>query len=157
MLSNNVVDGASAGISSVNFNEGGRMSAISGNLVRNLHAGTSYDPDKNIGGLGITVEADSTVTGNVVEKAERFGMNIGWGPFLRDVIVSSNIIRDSRTGIRVSVVEGAGKAVIAENVISGAPGGAIVGHHWEEAVTGDLAQGGSGRHRHLSIERNTVS
>jgi hypothetical protein len=55
------------------------------------------------------------------------------------------------------VVDGAGKAVIADNIISGASGGAIVGHHWEEAVTGDLAQGGGGRHRNLSIERNEVS
>jgi uncharacterized secreted repeat protein (TIGR03808 family) len=157
VIANNVVDGASSGISSVNFNDGGRMTVISGNIVRNLHVGTSYDPAGMHGGLGISVEADASVTGNVIEKADRFGMNIGWGPYLRDVVVSANVIRESPTGIRVSVVEGAGKAIIVDNIISGATNGAIVGHHWEEAVTGDLADGGWRSPANLSIARNTVS
>jgi hypothetical protein len=55
------------------------------------------------------------------------------------------------------VVEGAGKASIANNIISGFTKGAIIGHRWKEASTGDLALLGNDGHGHLSIERNTVS
>ena len=64
---------------------------------------------------------------------------LGWGPYLRDVVVTSNVIRGSKTGIYVSVVEDAGTAHIADNTISGSKNGAVVGYRWKDAVTGDLA------------------
>ena len=34
MIANNIVDGAATGICVVNFNEGGRLAVVSGNIVR---------------------------------------------------------------------------------------------------------------------------
>ena len=96
------------------------------------------------------------MTGNVIENAERVGLGLGWGPYLRDVIATSNVIRGSQTGIMVSVVEGARSTVISDNIISGAAKGAIVGYRWHEKATGDMANGDNEGFTHLSIERNRV-
>lgn len=157
VVANNIVDGAANGISIVNFNEGGRMAVCSGNIVRNLSRQGPYPAEAPGFGVGITVEADTTVTGNVIENAPLFGINIGWGPYLRNVIATGNVIRQAGTGIAVSVAEGAGSAVISDNIIDGAANGAIVGHRWAEPATGDLAAGGNGGYAHLTVERNHVS
>ncbi|MBO6719110.1 MAG: TIGR03808 family TAT-translocated repetitive protein [Rhizobiaceae bacterium] len=157
VISSNIVDGAANGISIVNFNEGGRMAVCSGNLVRNLATSGPYPADPPGFGVGITVEADTSVTGNVIESAPRYGMHIGWGPFMRNVVATGNVIRDVGEGIAVSVVEGTGTAVISDNVIDKAANGAIVGHRWTEAVTGDLASSGGSGFPNILVERNQVS
>lgn len=156
VISNNIVDGAAKGISIVNFNEGGRLGVCSGNLVRNLSEKGPYESSGAGFGIGITVEADAAVTGNVVEGAPRFGMQLGWGPFLRNVTATGNVIRQAGTGIAVSVVEGAGAAIISDNVISETRNGAIVGNRWGKAATGDLARIGNAGFPHLTVERNHV-
>ncbi len=155
LISGNLVDGAANGISVVNFNEGGRLATVTGNIVRNLKSEGPYTADAPGFGVGITVEAETTVTGNTVEGAPVYGMQLGWGPYLRNVAATGNVIRDCGTGIAVSVVEGAGKAVITGNVVDGARNGGIIGHSWAEAATGELD--GSGRYKHLTVERNAVS
>ncbi|TIS88212.1 TIGR03808 family TAT-translocated repetitive protein [Mesorhizobium sp.] len=157
IISNNIVDGAANGISIVNFNEGGRMGVCSGNIVRNLSTSGPYPADAPGFGVGISVEADTTVSGNVVENAPLYGMQIGWGPYMRNVVATANIIRKAGTGIVVTVVEGAGTAVISDNVIDGAQNGAIIGQRWAEPVTGDLAASGDAGYAHLTVERNHVS
>jgi uncharacterized secreted repeat protein (TIGR03808 family) len=154
LIAGNVVDGAANGISVVNFNEGGRLAVVSGNLVRNLSTSGPYLADAPGFGVGITVEADTVASGNVVENAPLYGMHLGWGPYLRNVVATGNMIRNAGEGIAVTVVEGAGQAVISDNVISGAQRGAIMGHRWKEAVTRDLATGGAERFPHLSINGN---
>jgi uncharacterized secreted repeat protein (TIGR03808 family) len=156
LIANNVVDGAAIGISIANFMQGGRIAVVSGNMIRNIHASAPYENDDQFFGIGISAEADTAISGNVIEKAANFGLSLGWGPYLRDVVVSSNVVREASTGIGVTVVEGAGKALISDNIITGHARGAIIGHRWKEAVTGDLALRGSGAHEHLAIERNTV-
>src|SRR5690606_37354479 len=101
VISSNLVDGATTGISIANFLEGGRLAVCSGNLIRNLSAVGPYPPQISGFGIGIAAEADTTVTGNVIEGAPRFGLLLGWGPYLRDVIAMQNVIRDSGTGIGV--------------------------------------------------------
>src|ERR1700741_2484749 len=112
VIANNTVDGAALGVSVCNFNEGGRLSVVQGNIIRNLlpkrPIGTAPDDDA---GIGIYVEADSSVTGNVVENAPSFGIVAGWGKYLRDVAISGNVIRNSFVGIGVSVVPGDGTAL----------------------------------------------
>lgn len=157
VISGNIVDGAANGIAIVNFNEGGRAAVCSGNLVRNLSSQGPYPADAPGFGVGISVEADTAVTGNMIENAPLFGMMIGWGPYMRNVVATGNVIRTAATGIAVTVVEGAGPAVISDNVISDAPRGAVVGHRWAQAATGDLAVSGSAGHAHLTVERNHVS
>jgi uncharacterized secreted repeat protein (TIGR03808 family) len=157
IIANNIVDGAAQGISVTNFNDGGRLAVVTGNLIRNLTprrpAGT--DPADSAG-VGIGVEADTAVTGNVIENAPNIGIAIGWGEYLRDVTVSANVIRGADYGIAVSVAPGAGAAVIADNMISGVRRGAIVGMEWNKPVTGDLSSDGAARYAQLSIAGNRV-
>src|SRR5947209_5466797 len=157
VIANNSVDLAAVGISVTNFNEGGRLAVVQGNIIRNLlprrPAGT--DPG-DAAGVGISVEADTTVTGNVVENAPTAGMMLGWGHYLRDVAVTGNVVRKADIGIAVSVVPGAGTALIANNLISQTLRGAIVGMARSQAVTGDLSTDGVGRFAHITLSGNRV-
>jgi uncharacterized secreted repeat protein (TIGR03808 family) len=157
MIANNIVDGAATGICVVNFNEGGRLAVVSGNIVRNLIGKGPYTPDKPGFGIGIAIEADVAATGNIVDGAPLFGMQLGWGPYLRDVAATGNVIRRAPLGIAVTVVDGAGSAVISDNLIAGAASGAVVGMRWAETATGDLALSGADRYPHLLVERNRIS
>jgi uncharacterized secreted repeat protein (TIGR03808 family) len=154
VIANNTVDGAATGISVTNFDKGGRLSVVQGNLIRNLTRNPPDGTEANQGhGTGITVQADTAVTGNVIENAPSVGIEAGWGPYLRDVSVTGNIVRQAGYGITVSVVSGAGAALIANNLISGAKRGAIVGMEWSKAVTGDLIAGSS-NYPQLTINGN---
>ncbi len=157
VIANNIIDGAAVGVSVTNFNQGGRLAVVQGNLIRNLvgrrPAGT--DPD-DYAGIGIGVEADTLVSGNVIENAPHAGIAAGWGPYLRDVAISANVVRGADFGITVSVAPGAGSAVIADNLISEVRHGAIVGMEWKKPVTGDLAKDGATRYAQLSIGGNRV-
>jgi len=157
LIANNIVDGAAVGVSVTNFNQGGRLAIVQGNLIRNLVGRRPPGTDPNdIAGVGIGVEADTSVTGNVVENAANVGIAAGWGAYLRDVAISSNVIRHADFGITVSVAPGAGAAVIADNMISDVRSGAIVGMEWKKPVTGDLSKDGAARYAQLSIGGNRV-
>jgi uncharacterized secreted repeat protein (TIGR03808 family) len=154
VVSDNLIDGANGGISFANFMEhGGRLAVCSGNVVRNITGGPRYADGNLQTGAGIGAEADVAVTGNVIEDAQ-WGLQLGWGPYLRDVTATGNVIRRTQIGIGVSVAEGAGPAVIANNLISGAERGAILGMRWEEPATGDLAESDAEDWPHLTIEGN---
>lgn len=157
VISGNIVDGAANGISIVNFDKGGRMAVCSGNIVRNLSTEGPYPADAPGFGVGITVEADTAVSGNMVDNAPLYGVKIGWGPYMRNVVATGNVIRKAGTGIAVTVVEGAGSAVISDNVISETRKGAILGYRWSDAVTADMASEGNAGYAHLTVERNHVS
>lgn len=117
VVSGNLVDGAANGILIVNFNDGGRLSSVTGNLVRNLSLEGPYAHDGAGFGFGIAVEADTVVTGNVIENAPRYGMMLGWGPYLRGVVASGNLIRKTPVGIYVTVVEESGSALISGSTL----------------------------------------
>jgi uncharacterized secreted repeat protein (TIGR03808 family) len=157
VVASNLIDGGANGISIANFNEGGRLTTVANNVVRNIVANDPYPPIGPGFGWGIAVEADTAVTGNTIERVSKWGMLLGWGPFLRNVSVTGNIVRDVPVGVAVSVVEEARQALISGNVIEGAPGGAVVGFRWGEPATADLTREEAGRHAHLTIERNMVS
>ncbi|MDR3419734.1 MAG: TIGR03808 family TAT-translocated repetitive protein [Xanthobacteraceae bacterium] len=157
LIANNIVDGAAVGVSVTNFNQGGRLAIVQGNLIRNLVGRRPPGTDPNdLAGIGIGVEADTSVTGNVVENAANAGIAAGWGAYLRDVAISSNVIRRADFGVTVSVAPGAGAAVIADNMISDVRSGAIVGMEWKKPVTGDLTKDGAARYAQLSIGGNRV-
>jgi uncharacterized secreted repeat protein (TIGR03808 family) len=141
IVANNLIDGGNGGISFANFFEhGGRLGVCSGNIVRNIRGGPTY-PDGNLQiGAGIAAEADVAITGNVVEDAV-WGLQLGWGPYLRDVTATGNVIRRTKIGIAVSVVEGAGLAVISDNLVADAGQGAILGTKWDQVATGELVDG----------------
>jgi uncharacterized secreted repeat protein (TIGR03808 family) len=157
LIANNIIDGAALGVSVTNFNKGGRLAVVQGNIIRNLagHRPAGTDPN-DIAGVGIGVEADTMVTGNVIENAPNAGIAAGWGAYLRDVSITSNLIRRAEFGITVSVAPGAGAAVIAGNMIADVRSGAIVGMEWKKAVSGDLAKDGAAGYPQLSISGNHV-
>jgi uncharacterized secreted repeat protein (TIGR03808 family) len=157
IIAQNLVDGAQTGVSVANFNEGGRLSVVQGNILRNLKPKNPNPPPGDLWGVGIYVEADTIVSGNVVENARDAGIAIGWGSFLRDVAVTGNVVRQSPIGIAVSVVPGAGSALISSNVVTGFRRGAIVGMDHARPVTGDLAKDGAQPHANLSIAGNRIS
>jgi uncharacterized secreted repeat protein (TIGR03808 family) len=138
IIANNIVDGGTIGISIANFMDGGRLAVCSGNLIRNIKKEGPYPPEVAGFGIGIAVEADTTLTGNVVEGAPKFGLMLGWGPYMRNIAASQNVIRDCGTGIAVTVVDGAGAAVITNNIVQGSKQGAINGFRWLEKATGEL-------------------
>jgi len=157
IIANNTVDGAALGVSVCNFNEGGRLAVVQGNIIRNLLAkrpiGTAPDDD---GGIGIYVEADTTVSGNVIENAPSFGIVAGWGKYLRDVAISGNVIRNALAGIGVSVVPGAGTALVNNNMISETPRGAVVGLDHARPITPDLSAEGAPRFAQVVVGTNAV-
>jgi uncharacterized secreted repeat protein (TIGR03808 family) len=123
LIANNLVDTAATGVSVTNFNDGGRLAVVQGNLVRNLFRREQEPEDKR--GVGISVEADTAVSGNVIEGAPSAGMVIGWGTYVRDVVASGNLIRASRVGILVSADAAQRGCLLTGNMISGATDGAI--------------------------------
>jgi uncharacterized secreted repeat protein (TIGR03808 family) len=157
VIAGNTVDGAAIGVSVCNFNEGGRVAVVQGNVIRNLLAkrpiGTAPDDDA---GIGIYVEADTAVTGNVIENAPSFGIVAGWGQYLRDVAITGNVIRKAFVGVGVSAVQGAGAALVNNNMISEAPGGAVVGLDHARAITTDLSLEGAQRYAQLTVGGNAV-
>ena len=157
VVANNIIDGAALGIVATNFNHGGRLANIHGNIIRNLvnrrPAGT--DPH-DVAGVGISAEADAAISSNVIEGAPTAGIQLGWGQYMRDLSVTANVIKGSQVGIAVSVVPGAGQALIADNLVQGASVGAVVGMEWKRPVTGDIAREGVGRFAQLSVSGNLV-
>ena len=121
LIANNLVDTAATGISVTNFNEGGRLAVVQGNILRNLFRREQEPEDKR--GEGIAVEADASVIGNVIESAPTAGLVIGSGTYLRDIVATGNLIRKAGVGILVSAT-GAG-CLIANNMISGSVDGNI--------------------------------
>jgi uncharacterized secreted repeat protein (TIGR03808 family) len=155
IIANNLVDRANVGVSITNFNEGGRLAVASGNIVRNLSR--RFNPAKGAydGGSGIAVEADASVTGNVIEGAEVAGIAIGYGAYQRDVLCSGNVVRRSAYGVSASVAAVSGTAQIANNILSECSRGRVVGFDHDKAVTGDLAESMDGRFGHLAVHGNT--
>jgi uncharacterized secreted repeat protein (TIGR03808 family) len=157
VIANNIVDGAAVGVAVANLDQGGRLAVVQGNLIRNLERGRpAGDGPADTPAIGISVEADTVVNGNVIENVEGAGIRAGWGEYLRDVAVTANIVRDTDYGITVSVAPGAGTAVVTNNLISGARLGAIVGMEWTKMVADDLGRDAPERYAQLSIDGNRV-
>lgn len=150
VIASNLVDGAAAGISITNFNEGGRLAVAQGNLIRNLAFRKDADPR----GIGIAVEADTLVTGNVIEGAPAVGILAGWGRYLRDVSITANTIRKARIGIGVSTAADAGYALITNNMISGASDGAIRAMNEDQPLGKDLAHASAESYRNIAVYGN---
>lgn len=154
LIASNIVDRAATGISVTNFNEGGRLAVVQGNLIRNLFRREHEPADTR--GHGIAIEADTAVSGNTIEGAPTAGILVGWGRHMRDVAVTGNVVRKSRTGILVSSEIGAGQVLIASNLVAGASDGAIRAHAHGRAHGPDLA-GKPAMHRGLIVTANAVS
>jgi uncharacterized secreted repeat protein (TIGR03808 family) len=150
VIANNIVDKAATGIAVTNFNEGGRLAVVQGNLIRNLNFRKDVDPRGN----GIAIEADGVVTGNVIENAQGYGIIAGWRNYLRDLNITDNLIRNAHIGIGVSTDPSAGIALIANNTISGSKDGAIRAMDGPTPIGPDLAKASASDYRNLAVHGN---
>lgn len=141
VIANNVVAGAATGIEVTNFNDGGRLACVQGNVIRDLVRREAEAVDKR--GVGIAVEADTSVAGNTIEGAATAGIMIGWGRYLRQVSANANIIRDCAVGIGISRQGRAGGALVSANMIAGARLGHVCFLDHGEVV-GEPAAAGEG-------------
>ncbi len=156
VVSNNSVEHAAVGIAITNLDVGGRLAVCQGNLVRELfYRGKKSDPES--GGVGIAVEADVALSGNVVEGAPRAGLLLGWGPYMKNLNATSNVISRCGTGIAATIVAKAGKAIIANNMISESKHAAIRGMAWLKPATGDLLKKGAKHPENLILSGNIAS
>jgi uncharacterized secreted repeat protein (TIGR03808 family) len=157
IVANNLVDGAANGISIVNFNEGGRLATVTGNILRNLSTTGPY-PAQGMGfGIGIAAEADTAITGNVIENAPKCGLLLGWGTFLRDVTATGNVVRNSPVGCAITIVEGAGAALLSGNLFENTPKGAILGYRWTEPATPELASASATTFSNVTLASNLAT
>jgi uncharacterized secreted repeat protein (TIGR03808 family) len=150
VVTSNVVEGARGGIAIASLLDGSHGAVVQGNVIRNLTMTRDGEPHD---GTGIAVEADASVTGNLIEDAAVAGISAGWGQNLRNVIVAQNIIRRAPVGVRVSVVEGVGASVIRDNIMDETPDGAVIGMRWGEPATGELSDARR-LPAHLTVEGN---
>jgi len=156
-ITGNTVDGAAIGVSVTIFNDGGRLAVVQGNLIRNLKPRRPAGTEPTAGaGIGIAVEADASVTGNVIENAPDAGISVGWGQYQRDVSVVGNVVRKARFGVTVSVAAGAGSVLINGNMISGVAEAGIAAMDYRRVLPGDLAKDAR-RFAHIQIDGNRVS
>ncbi len=136
IITQNIVDGAATGISITNLDVGGALAVCSGNIVRNIFPSSRVNPDTIP--IGIFAEADTSITGNVVETVPGVAIGAGWGPYLRNVVIASNVVRESRIGIGVSIADGAGAVTVSGNQVEGGDH-AIAGMLWTDIGEADLA------------------
>ncbi|MGI9405732.1 MAG: TIGR03808 family TAT-translocated repetitive protein, partial [Hyphomicrobiaceae bacterium] len=153
LIANNLIDHAATGISVTNFNDGGRLAVVQGNLIRNLVL-RKHTIDTR--GTGIGVEADTAVLGNVIENAGSYGIAIGWGRYMRDVSATSNIIRKARIGIAISDHKAAGSVFVTSNMLAHTPDGAIrmMNHHTPKGP--DLARASADRQTNYTVFGNVT-
>lgn len=155
IVSDNLVEDASHGISITNFDEGGRLVVVSGNVLRRM-LGPISNPEKRA--IAIGAEADTLITGNVIEDAPYAGISLGWGPMTRNLSAVNNLIRNCGAGIAVSVSKGIeGPYLVANNVIAKSARGAIVGLDYLEFMPGDLTAAGAVVPKHITLMGNVVS
>jgi putative cofactor-binding repeat protein len=121
LIAENIIRRVATGIAVDGHVGGARLAVVQANLIRNLFFRKTVDPSGN----GIAIEADSMVTGNVIENVPGFGIVAGRASRLRDVSVTENIVRNAYIGIGIPARRSAGSARITGNLISGAENGAI--------------------------------
>lgn len=157
IMSNNLAEDCSQGFNITNLDHGGRLAVCSGNLIRRVRRGVYPGSTVRNGGIGIHVEAEAAVTGNVVEDVQDVGISLGFSWGMRNLIATGNMIRDAGVGIGISLVPKDRNAVIANNVIAGARNGAVVGYEYNKPVTGDLTRTTDRRASGVRIEGNAVA
>ncbi|MEZ5926843.1 MAG: TIGR03808 family TAT-translocated repetitive protein [Hyphomicrobiaceae bacterium] len=154
VISSNLVDNAAQGISVTNFNEGGRLAVVSANLVRNLFRREESE-DKR--GVGISVEADASVTGNVVESAPTAGILVGWGAFKRDVAVIGNLVRKAKVGIGIASDPEGGLVFVSQNMIAASADGAIRALDGLDPIGPDLTRASAEAYPNFAILANVAT
>ena len=114
VVSNNIINQCTVGISHTNFNynnAGMRLAAITGNIIRNAHRSGKFS------GHGILNEGDASISGNLIEYAESTGILLGTNSSSRDMAVVGNMVRSCRWGIGITDSTGSGPILVEGNLI----------------------------------------
>lgn len=156
IIANNLVEDCAQGANITNLDHGGRLSVFANNIIRNAQKGLAPKGKVPVGGIGVHVEAEAAVTGNVIENASETGISLGWSWGMRNLVATGNMVRKTGIGISVSLVPKERNALIANNVISDATRGAVIGTEYGKAVTGDLTKGVDARAAGVRVENNAV-
>ena len=156
IIANNLVEDCAQGANITNLDHGGRLSVFANNIVRNARKGLYPGVKEPIGGMGVHVEAEAAVTGNVIENASDIGISLGWSWGMRNLVATGNMVRRTGIGISVSLVPKQRNALISGNVIAEASRGAVVGTEYGKAVTGDLTKAPDARAAGVRVEGNAV-
>jgi uncharacterized secreted repeat protein (TIGR03808 family) len=156
LITGNLIEDCAAGINVTNLDHGGRLAVVANNMVRRARKGFAPKGTEPIGGMGLHVEAEAAVTGNVVEDASDIGISLGWSWGMRNLVATGNMVRRTGIGISVSLVPKQRNALIANNLIADATQGAVVGTEYGKAVTGDLTKGPDARASGVRVENNAV-
>ena len=93
VVSNNIIEQAAHGISITNYNDGGRLAVCTGNLLRNLKGPNAHGVELS---AGISAEADTIVSNNVIENADSYGIGLGWGKYGRNLTAANNTLLNCR-------------------------------------------------------------
>jgi putative cofactor-binding repeat protein len=115
-----------------NAAQGCGSALIQGNRVRNLF----FRKVALSHGVGIAIDADAVVKGNIVENAPAFGILVGRE--LRDVSITGNHIRNAHIGIGIPT-EIVMTAPVSGNTISRTKDGAIRAMRGPTPIGPDLA------------------
>jgi len=153
VVTDNIVDRAAIGILITNLNDGGHLATCANNIVRNVMESSPTNPGTNP--AGIVVQAETAVTGNVIEDVPGDGIRAGYGPYMRNVLISDNVVRRAEVGIALTVVEDAGTARVTHNLIAESAVAPMQGRRWNEVAAADLIAEAD-RHPHLTISDNTI-
>lgn len=153
-VTGNVIEDAGIGISVTNFDQDGRLAVVDGNVLRRIRG--SKNMHGGFDGIGISVEADTVVSNNVIEEASHIGINLGWSGKGRNLSAIGNVIRKCDYAIAVSVVEGFGETLISGNMIDETRKAAIAGFAWDKVQTGDLAVVGAKMPKMVILANNIV-
>lgn len=157
IISNNLVEDCAQGANITNLDHGGRLSVFANNIIRNAQKGFAPKGKEPVGGMGVHIEAEATISGNVIEGASDIGISLGWSWGMRNLACTGNMVRKTGIGISVSVVPKERNALIANNIIAEARLGAVLGTEFGKVVTGDLTQAADKRASGIKVENNAVS
>jgi len=152
IISGNLIEDCAQGASITNLDHGGRLGVFSNNIIRNAQKGFAPKGKEMIGGGGVHVEAETSVT----ENTSDIGISLGWSWAMRNLVATGNVVRKTGIGISVSLVPKERNCLIANNIIAEASRGAVVGTEYGRAVTGDLTKSADARAAGVRIENNAV-
>lgn len=156
IMAHNLVEDCAQGANITNLDHGGRLAVFANNIIRNARRGLAPNGKEPIGGIGVHVEAEAAVTGNVIEDVSDIGISLGWSWGMRNLVATGNIVRKTGIGISVSLVPRDRNALIANNLIDAARDGAVVGTEYGKPVTGDLTKAPDARAAGVRVENNAV-
>ena len=158
VIANNIVDGAAIGVSVTNFNDGGRLAVVQGNLIRNLVA-TAPGRHRSERRCRRRHRHRGRHAGDR-QCRSRTRRTPASPPAGADICATfpspRNVVRGAGYGITVSVAPGAGTTLIANNLDLRARGSAPSSAWNGKSRSADLTRDGATRYAQLSLNGNQV-